>query len=204
MEKTGQSIANTLKEISSISEIAEKFGISRPTLYKYMDCFDNGEYDRIPGKILSYFDAMSREADPDRSTIYLMAETRRRHGIEDVDAATIDGEIEQRRKAIVHDSIRPRLDLSWYEDPVPSICVPVPGGACVFFKEAIERPFGAAVEVSIIVSGEPTVIGRFPAYPGMGFVNIRDLPRGPEYEYRVELSGDRETVLSDAHPLVMR
>lgn len=38
----------------------------------------------------------------------------------------------------------------------------------------------------------------------MGFVNIRDLPRGPEYEYRVELSGDRETVLSDAHPLVMR
>ena len=81
MEKTGQSIANTLKEVSSISEIAEKFGISRPTLYKYMDCFDNGEYDRIPGKILSYFDAMSREADPERSTIYLMAETRRRHGI---------------------------------------------------------------------------------------------------------------------------
>lgn len=201
--KTGTPIAGTLRAVSSLSEIAEKLDISRPTLYKYMDYYDNGEYDRIPKSICAYFDRISMSADSEEeSAIYLMAEQRRREGIRNADAASIKGEIENRKRAIIASSYRDVPALCWTDDRVQSVCVPVQGGACVFLKDAVSCS-NVAVLVSVVVSGEPTLIGRFRAEPEMGFVNIRGLPKGPEYEYRVELSGGMDSYLSRAHPLIL-
>lgn len=202
MEKTREPIAETLRNVTSLSDIAAKFDISRPTLYRYMDYFDNGEYERIPKSICTYFDTMSMGADSERSSIYLLAEKRRRDGIKNADAASVEGDIENRRKAIVASSFRDGPSLVWTDGEVASVCVPTEGGACVFFKDAVCRSY-AAVLVSIVVTGEPTLIGRFRADPEMGFVNVRGLPKGPEYEYRVELSGGMDRIVSEAHPLIL-
>ncbi len=203
MEKKVSSIAEILKSVSSLSEVAERFSISRPTLYKYMDCFDNGEYDRIPEKILAYFDAMSSGATPEESAIYLMAEKRRKEGLQRAELSDIDDEIEYRRRAIVEGSLRRGIQIAWTADAVPSICYPSEGCATVFFKQVLPGAPSTTVAVYLTVSGEPTPIGRFHAEPGMGFVNIRGLPKGPAYEYRVEQSTGGESLVSDAHPLVL-
>lgn len=203
MEKARVPIAVTLRGATSLSEIAEKLDISRPTLYKYMDHFDNGEYERIPKNICAYFDRMSRgDASEEESAIYLMAEQRRRDGIRNADAVSVDGEIENRKKAIIAGSFRGVPNLNWTDDRIQSLCVPIQGGACVFLKDAVYHS-NAAVLVSIVVSGEPTLIGRFHIGPEIGFVNIRDLPKGPEYEYRVELFEGMDRILSRAHPLII-
>ena len=203
MEKARVPIAVILRAVASLSDIAEKLDISRPTLYKYMDHFDNGEYERIPKNICAYFDRMSMgAASEEESAIYLMAEQRRRDGIRNADAASVDGEIENRKNAIIAGSFRGIPNLNWTDDRIPSLCVPTQGGACVFLKDTAYHS-NVAVLVSIVVSGEPTLIGRFHTEPETRFVNIRGLPKGPEYEYRVELFEGLDRILSRAHPLII-
>ncbi len=48
-------ISETLKAEGKLSDIAERLGISRPTLYKYMGKYDEGETDGIPSDVLDYF-----------------------------------------------------------------------------------------------------------------------------------------------------
>lgn len=55
-------VSKMLKMTGNLSEIAERCGISRPTLYKYMEMYDIGETDQIPGEVLTLFnDVASNE-----------------------------------------------------------------------------------------------------------------------------------------------
>ena len=68
------SISEVLKAKVPISEVAERFSVSRPTLYKYMDFFDSGETDRIPRDILEYFELVTeKDATTDQFRLYLMS-----------------------------------------------------------------------------------------------------------------------------------
>lgn len=107
MEKSKESVANTLKKVTSISQVADRFSISRPTLYKYMDFFDRGEFDRIPENILSYFSAMANVGvSADESAVYLLAEEKRKQELERISQSGDDSGMEYRAKAVMDGALR--------------------------------------------------------------------------------------------------
>lgn len=49
-------VQDAVKAACSLSYVAEKLGISRPTLYRYMDLYDAGDGRRIPPRVRDLFD----------------------------------------------------------------------------------------------------------------------------------------------------
>ena len=47
-----------------VTELSKRFGISRPTMYKYIDHFKTGRIDSIPEKYRSFFEMISRDVLP--------------------------------------------------------------------------------------------------------------------------------------------
>ncbi len=56
-------VSKMLKMTGNLSEIAERCGISRPTLYKYMEMYDMGETDQIPEEILTLFNDVTSDEE---------------------------------------------------------------------------------------------------------------------------------------------
>ncbi len=54
-------VSKMLKMTGNLSEIAERCGISRPTLYKYMEMYDMGETDQIPEEVLTLFNDVTSD-----------------------------------------------------------------------------------------------------------------------------------------------
>ncbi len=59
MEKQANSIREIINEYISLSKFAKCIGISRPTLYKYVDAYDKKCLDLIPDNVLKVFDTAS-------------------------------------------------------------------------------------------------------------------------------------------------
>jgi len=57
MEETNdRSIKKWIEENSSVSAVAAELSISRPTVYKYMEKYDKGEFDKLPKEVVTYFE----------------------------------------------------------------------------------------------------------------------------------------------------
>lgn len=57
------SIHDTIGKYISLSRFAKCVGVSRPTLYKYMEAYDSGRIELIPDNVLTVFDRASMEKD---------------------------------------------------------------------------------------------------------------------------------------------
>ncbi len=55
MQANNVSIQEWIKENSSISTVAADLNKSRPSIYKYIDKFDNGDLEGIPADVVAYF-----------------------------------------------------------------------------------------------------------------------------------------------------
>ncbi len=54
-------LTDALKDTTSITEAAKACDCSRPTLYKYIEFYEQGEYDQIPLKVRTYFASVINE-----------------------------------------------------------------------------------------------------------------------------------------------
>ena len=70
MANQTKSIREIIGENFSLSSFAKCMGISRPTLYKYMDAYDSGKLDLIPDNILKVFDTVSTRVPSDGLKVY--------------------------------------------------------------------------------------------------------------------------------------
>jgi len=61
MEHSTSNLGETIKKKLSISDLADAFGISRPTLYRYIEYYESERRDSIPEHIAMYFDYISAE-----------------------------------------------------------------------------------------------------------------------------------------------
>ena len=121
MDNPGRtSIQATVKSVCSISYVSEKLQVSRPTLYKYMDLYDSGGRDRVPTKVLRFFDYLtSARRSEDDAILYFIRESGREEGPEP----------------------------SQREDPVPVTCRIGGDRAMVLFPDAdatVRSPGGAS------------------------------------------------------------
>ena len=69
MEIKTKPVRDIISEKFSISKFAKCVGISRPTLYKYMDAYDSGDIGLIPDNILKKFDEI-KNTPKDRLHIF--------------------------------------------------------------------------------------------------------------------------------------
>ncbi len=70
MEEQNNPIRELISANISLSKFAKCMGISRPTLYKYMDAYDCGSIDLIPDGILKVFDTASAKMPRDKLQSY--------------------------------------------------------------------------------------------------------------------------------------
>jgi len=70
MTEQTASIRNIIGENISLTTFAKCMGISRPTLYKYMDAYDKKDLDLIPDNILRVFDTVSTRIPKDQLQAY--------------------------------------------------------------------------------------------------------------------------------------
>lgn len=186
------SISNVIKEKTPISEVAARFSVSRPTLYKYMDFYDQGEYSRIRGDLLEYFRMAERGMSADESRMFLIT-----GGADSLKAAADERE-----------RIRSRLASQdgdgWSQGRLRTLCVGMSGRAMVVFRDAFDDPDWTRVLVLIDADGEDLVIGSYVPEDGMRFVNIDNLLPKLEYRYRVEQGCGEETAVSGTFPLRLR
>ena len=61
---------NTITSKITISELARLFNISRPTMYKYIKCYEDGNIDLIPNEIKDMFDFLLNNDIYDKEQIY--------------------------------------------------------------------------------------------------------------------------------------
>lgn len=59
----------TVKSACSISYVSEKLGVSRPTLYKYMDLYDSGESSKLPERVRAFFSYLSQATRSEEDVI---------------------------------------------------------------------------------------------------------------------------------------
>jgi len=53
--ESDQSLLCTLKKASSISYVSSKLGVSRPTLYRYVDLYESGDKEKVPEAARDFF-----------------------------------------------------------------------------------------------------------------------------------------------------
>ena len=70
MTTQSKPIREIIGENISFSRFAKSMGISRPTLYKYMDAYDSKNIDLIPDSILKVFDTASTQIPTNRLHAY--------------------------------------------------------------------------------------------------------------------------------------
>lgn len=52
---TGNGIQSAVRAACSVTYLSDKLGVSRPTLYKYMELYDAGESARLPAGVRDFF-----------------------------------------------------------------------------------------------------------------------------------------------------
>ena len=70
MTEKAAPIREIIAENISLSTFAKCMGVSRPTLYKYMDAYDEKNLDIVPDSILKVFDTISSRIPKDRLQAY--------------------------------------------------------------------------------------------------------------------------------------
>lgn len=187
-------ISERIKEVSSISEAAGRLSVSRPSLYKYMEYYDRGDYDPIPPRILSFFDMVeSDDGKGDNLERRLIEENLR------------SDRLKLRIMGDAHDEAsveRPRY--AWTVDEVPTMLVVDRDGASVIFRNAVAGGWDAIAHVSVIVDGVPSEVRRYEAGNGSGIVRMDRLPAGPRYQYTAELRRGGEIRTSEPHLFSLR
>lgn len=175
------SISERLKEAASISDAADALSISRPTLYKYMDLYDNGMFDRIPERVLDYFDSAARNYDENYT------------GISGSDRA----KREAFSKGMREDEASSGASVAWTDSTVSTMTVSDDRGTVVFFRDAVSEGWDATVRLFVAVGGRTSEIGRFEAERRTGFVRVPLLPVGPEYQFIAEMRRGSHQVSSE-------
>ena len=71
-ESTGQPpMKERVKKYVPISNAADRFGVSRPTFYLFMQNFDEERFDEIPGNVREFLELISTDPQPEEVKVFL-------------------------------------------------------------------------------------------------------------------------------------
>lgn len=183
--------------------------ISRPTLYKYMEYYNEGNDDKIPDEVRGYFDYMSEEdrtRAQSRDYIEKMYLSRKSNnfGSQGLCETANESDVEKLRILNAQNQTIIRSGEGWYEGSLSNLCVPDNGTAMVIFRDAFTGPCVTRLFVFIELDGEEVPIGTYYPEPGMNFVRVDNLIPKLDYMYRLVQSSEGEKIVSPTRTLRLR
>ncbi len=151
MEQPGGSVQNAVKSACSITYVSEKLGISRPTLYKYMEHFDTVGPEGLPVDVVRFLSFISSKKRTEEDVIlYFMGKWV------------------------------PEKELQQYHAPSKRVRVIVSGGrVMVVFPDS--EPETTFVRIHMGFDGDMCPIGDYKPTDGRRFVTIDDLISGEDF-----------------------
>ena len=70
-----------------LTELSEYIKVSRPTLYKYIESYEDGDYESIPGRVVSLFKVMERpDATKEQVISYIISSFNEDDGTDSAEA----------------------------------------------------------------------------------------------------------------------
>ena len=182
MERIPSPTGDAIKRKLSLSDVADTFGISRPTLYKYIDDYDRQDYSRLSSDILRLFDYVTDEnttAD-DAQAILLDYRRVRRHA-DTTPNPQIDNCPARLAPSTQQVAERDR-GLRWIHEDVKVTCIGQDGRSMVIFDgpEGIYR-----LRLWMDIDGMPFLIAEYPKQDGKRFFVVDDVLPRPGYRFDV-------------------
>ena len=165
------SVSERFRHNFSKSYLADTFGISRPTLYKYMDLYDNREMEDIPGRVLEFFDYVSNRERTYEEMVGFLEKVALIHHMEP--------------------HTRERDGLQWSSHNIRTVPIVSDGVLTVIFKDALHAPQETVLRINVKVSDENVVIAECSPAPGLHYIRVDGLPANVNLEY-VLVQADRD------------
>lgn len=165
------SVSERFRHNFSKSYLADTFGISRPTLYKYMDLYDNREIEDIPGRVLEFFDYVSNRERTYEEMVGFLEKVALIHHMEP--------------------HTRERDGLQWSSHNIRTVPIVSDGVLTVIFKDALHAPQETVLRINVKVSDENVVIAECSPAPGLHYIRVDGLPANVNLEY-VLVQADRD------------
>jgi hypothetical protein len=187
MQQTSSKIGEVIKKKLSISDLADAFGISRPTLYRYIEYYDTDRRDSIPEHIVQYFDYISAEdVDGNDARVKLVAMKG-------------DGDILFTKKIYTFKSNSPQSSNRWNEGDIRTMPVSGNGRTMVVFEGGFDPRY--SLVLSLKIEGELHPIGEYRHAESRGFFIIDDVVTCKDLFYEVSYYDGIERKTSGHHPL---
>ena len=165
------SVSERFRHNFSKSYLADTFGISRPTLYKYMDLYDNSDMEDIPGRVLEFFDYVSNRERTYEEMVGFLEKVAQIHHLE-------------------HHS-REKDGLQWSSYNIRTVPIVSDGVLTVIFKDSLHTPQETVLRISVKVSDENVIIAECSPAPGLHYIRVDGLPANVNMEY-VLVQADRD------------
>ena len=188
MQQTSSKIGEIIKKKLSISDLADAFGISRPTLYRYIEYYDTERRDSIPEHITQYFDYISAEdVDGNDARVKLVAMKG-------------DGEIVSTRNRVATlKTYGPTASNRWREGAIRTLPVSSGDRTMVVFEGGFDPRY--SLVLSLKIEGELHPIGEYRHAESRGFFVIDDIVPCKDLFYEVSYYDGIERRTSGHHPL---
>lgn len=194
MERNRSPTGEAIKRKLSLSDVADAFDISRPTLYKMIDRYDMGDYSGIDGNLLRFFDIVGSDGcGPEEAQAYILSYKRRANrtippSVLDRDVGHTAMDVDRLAdRASVSQKVR-RTVLEWSDGDVRTVSIGQNGRSMVVF----DGPDGEyRLRLFLEVSGEPFMISEYRRTPDRNFFLVDDVLPNVGYRYEVvRIDGD--------------
>ena len=198
MERTSSPTGDAIKRKLSLSDVADAFNISRPTLYKMIDRYDMGDYSGINGDLLRLFDIVSDEkCEAEDAQVYLLSYKKRDDTVSrNAPRSAMDRSIRSSAVDInrLANGVSPRerrTALEWSEGDVRTVSIGQNGRSMVVFN----GPEGEyRLDIYLEISGKPFKISEYRQTPGRNYFLVDDLLPNVGYRFEVVcMNEDGET-----------
>lgn len=207
MERTPSPTGEAIKSKLSLSDMADALGISRPTLYRYIEDYDRHDYSRMSGDALRIFDIVTRDdVDPvDAQTALLEIRMRNRDQPHDQDGAAKEHLERSKRNLLVHGmTVAPKntdRGPAWIHGDVNVTCIGQDGRSMVVY----DGPQGSyRLRLWMDIDGEPYMISEYQGAPNRRFFLVDDVLPRPGYRFDVVCSTSNGEVSSGLQELRFR
>ena len=206
MEKTPSPTGDAIKRKLSLSDVADALGISRPTLYRYIEEYDRGDYSHISGDAFRLFDLVSREEVGPEDAQILLIDIRsnvKRASEEGTSMSSLERSKEKVMGSVQRIDVRrqPDTGLRWIPGKVKVTSVGQGGKSMVIF----DGPEGRyRLRLWMDIDGKPYRIAEYENDDGRRFFLVDDVLPRPGYRYDVVCETKDGEVCSDLQELRFR
>lgn len=197
MERIPSPTGEAIKSKLSLSDVADSLGISRPTLYRYIEDYDRHDYSHMSGDVLRLFDIITDDDFDavDAQAVLLEIRRNRRDRINSESEAARSDVERARRNVLAHGAkVESSKEISrgprWILGDVKVTCIGQDGKAMVIF----DGPRGSyRLRLWMDIDREPYMISEYASEYGKKFFLVDDVLPRPGYRFDVVcLSKDGE------------